>query len=36
MYLDGGPDYAKYVEATYRKEAQLIDRLKLKELMAKG
>ncbi|HPK31480.1 tripartite tricarboxylate transporter substrate binding protein [Ottowia sp.] len=35
MYLDG-PDYAKYVEATYRKETQLIDRLKLKELMAKG
>ncbi len=35
MYLDG-PDYEKYVAATYRKEAQLIERLKLKELMAKG
>ena len=35
MYLDG-PDYEKYVAATYRKETQLIDRLKLRELMAKG
>jgi tripartite-type tricarboxylate transporter receptor subunit TctC len=35
MYLDG-PDYEKYVVATYRKETQLIERLKLKELMAKG
>jgi len=35
MYLDG-PDYAKYVAATYRKETQLIERLKLRELMAKG
>jgi tripartite-type tricarboxylate transporter receptor subunit TctC len=35
MYLDG-PDYAKYVAATYKKETQLIERLKLKELMAKG
>jgi tripartite-type tricarboxylate transporter receptor subunit TctC len=35
MYLDG-PDYEKYVAATYRKETQLIERLKLKELMAKG
>ena len=35
MYLDG-PDYEKYVAATYRKETQLIERLKLRELMAKG
>jgi tripartite-type tricarboxylate transporter receptor subunit TctC len=35
MYLDG-PDYYKYVLATYEKETQLIERLKLKELLAKG
>ena len=35
MYLDG-PDYAKYMAATYRKETQLIERLKLRDLMAKG
>lgn len=35
MYLDG-PDYAKYVADVYRKETQLIERLKLRELMAKG
>ena len=35
MYLDG-PDYAKYIADTYRKATQLIERLKLKELMAKG
>ena len=35
MYLDG-PDYASYVATIYRKETQLIDRLKLRELMAKG
>ena len=35
MYQDG-PDYARYIEATYRKETQLIERLKLRELMAKG
>jgi len=35
MYLDG-PDYEKYIAATYRKETLLIERLKLKELMAKG
>jgi len=35
MYLDG-PDYEKYVLQTYRKETQLIEKLKLKELMAKG
>lgn len=35
MYLDG-PDYEKYVATVYRKETQLIERLKLKELMAKG
>jgi tripartite-type tricarboxylate transporter receptor subunit TctC len=35
MYLDG-PDYEKYVAATMRKEAVLIEKLKLKELMAKG
>jgi len=35
MYLDG-PDYEKYASAVYKKEAQLIERLKLKELMAKN
>ena len=35
MYLDG-PDYEKYVAATYQKEKVLIERLKLRELMAKG
>jgi len=35
MYLDG-PDYEKYVAATFRKETQLIERLKLRELIAKG
>jgi tripartite-type tricarboxylate transporter receptor subunit TctC len=35
MYLDA-PEYEKYVADTYRKETQLIERLKLKELMAKG
>ena len=35
MYLDG-PDYEKFVAATYRKETQLIERLKLRELLAKG
>ena len=35
MYLDG-PDYEKYVAATYRKETLLIERLKLRELLAKG
>lgn len=35
MYLDG-PDYEKYVQGVYRKETQLIERLKLRELMAKS
>jgi tripartite-type tricarboxylate transporter receptor subunit TctC len=35
MYLDG-PDYEKYVAAIYKKETVLIERLKLKELLAKG
>ncbi len=35
MYLDG-PDYEKFVAAAYRKETLLIERLKLRELMAKG
>lgn len=35
VYLDG-PDYEKYVAATYRKETLLIEKLKLKELLAKG
>jgi tripartite-type tricarboxylate transporter receptor subunit TctC len=35
LYLDG-PDYEKYAAAVYRKETQLIERLKLKELMAKN
>jgi tripartite-type tricarboxylate transporter receptor subunit TctC len=35
MFLDG-PDYLKYVQTVYDKETQLIQRLKLKELLAKG
>jgi tripartite-type tricarboxylate transporter receptor subunit TctC len=35
MYLDA-PDYEKYVASVYQKEKVLIDKLKLKELMAKG
>ncbi|KQT11473.1 tripartite tricarboxylate transporter substrate binding protein [Ramlibacter sp. Leaf400] len=35
MYLDG-PDYRKYVQATYERETQLIERLKLKDLIEKG
>ncbi|HMN83936.1 MAG TPA: tripartite tricarboxylate transporter substrate binding protein [Burkholderiaceae bacterium] len=35
MYLDG-PDYERYVAAVYHKETQLIERLKLRELIAKG
>jgi tripartite-type tricarboxylate transporter receptor subunit TctC len=35
MYLDG-PEYARYVAATYKRDSVLIERLKLKELMAKG
>jgi tripartite-type tricarboxylate transporter receptor subunit TctC len=35
MYLDG-PDYEQYVATVYKKETLLIERLKLKELMAKG
>ncbi|AMO22572.1 tripartite tricarboxylate transporter substrate binding protein [Ramlibacter solisilvae] len=35
MYLDG-PDYRKYVGQVYEHETQLIERLKLKELLAKG
>jgi len=35
MYLDG-PDYEKYVAAVFRKETVLIEKLKLKDLMAKG
>lgn len=35
MYLDG-PDYEKYVATVYKRETQLIERLKLRELMAKG
>jgi len=35
MYLDG-PDYARYVAATYKRDTLLIERLKLKELLAKG
>lgn len=35
MYLDG-PDYEKYVAATYKKETALIERLKLKEMLARG
>lgn len=35
MYLDG-PEYEKYVVAMVKKETVLIERLKLKELMARG
>ena len=35
MYLDG-PDYRKYVEQVYRRETELIRRLKLKELLDKA
>ena len=35
MYLDG-PDYQKYVQVMYDRETQLIERLKLKELLQKG
>lgn len=35
MYLDG-PDYHKYVQTVYDRETQLIQRLKLKELLQKG
>lgn len=35
MYLDG-PEYEKYAAIVYKKETQLIERLKLKELMSKN
>lgn len=35
MYLDG-PDYKKYVAQMFQHESRLIERLKLKELLAKG
>lgn len=35
MYLDG-PDYQKYVQTVYERETQLIQRLKLKELLQKS
>jgi tripartite-type tricarboxylate transporter receptor subunit TctC len=35
MYLDG-PDYKKYVGTVYERETQLIQRLRLKELLEKG
>jgi len=35
MYLDG-PDYKKYVASVYDQETQLIQRLKLKELLQQG
>ena len=35
LYLSGA-DYEKYIAEVYQKETRLIDRLKLKELMAKG
>ena len=35
MYLDG-PDYQKYVQTMYDRETQLIQRLKLKEMLQKG
>lgn len=35
MYQDG-PDYRKYIQAVYQQETELIRKLSLKELMAKG
>lgn len=35
MYLDG-PDYAGYVAAVHRKETELIERLRLKELLSRS
>lgn len=35
MYQDG-PDYRKYIQAVYQQETELIRKLNLKELMAKG
>lgn len=35
MYLDG-PEYAQYMVTTLQREAQLIERLKLKDLLTKG
>ena len=35
MYLDG-PDYKRYVGEVYQHDTELIEQLKLKELMAKG
>jgi tripartite-type tricarboxylate transporter receptor subunit TctC len=35
MYLDG-PEYKKYVSQVYQQETQLIEKLNLKELLAKG
>jgi tripartite-type tricarboxylate transporter receptor subunit TctC len=35
LYLDG-PDYETYVQGVFQKETRLIERLKLRELIAKG
>ena len=35
MYLDA-PDYQKYIQSVYQQETDLIRKLNLKELMAKG
>jgi tripartite-type tricarboxylate transporter receptor subunit TctC len=35
LYLDG-PDYETYVQTVFQKETRLIERLKLRELIAKG
>jgi tripartite-type tricarboxylate transporter receptor subunit TctC len=35
LYLDG-PEYEAYVQGVYQKETRLIERLKLRELIAKG
>ena len=35
MYQDG-PDYRTYVQSVYRQETELIRKLNLKEMMAKG
>jgi tripartite-type tricarboxylate transporter receptor subunit TctC len=35
LYLDG-PEYEAYVQAVYQKETKLIERLRLRELIAKG
>ena len=35
LYLDG-PDYRRYVDVTFDRETQLIERLNLREMMSRG